>query len=136
MLMKKAHPGWGWFCIAIGIFLLLAALGVIEPTNQEPASPPLILALCGLVFVVGGCMVLVGRKSRLNSLGAAIVCLSFSFLGLWVALFSPPEAIAGGIPFLPQSINAVLGKWLFGAGSVISLAVSIYALREYLNWGK
>ena len=80
-------------------------------------------------------MVLVGRKSRINSLFAAIMCLGFSAVGFWVAIASDPDSISGGLPFVPQPVNAAIGKGLFGVGALITLGIAIYAFREWQRGG-
>ena len=130
---NKVHAAWGWLCIAIGAAILLSVFGAIDPQGKQSDASPWVLSLCGVVFSVGGFMVLAGPTSKLTSLGAAIVCTCFGVLGVWAVFFSPPESLSGGIPFLSQSVNAVLGKWMFAIGSIISFTIVVYAFREYRN---
>ena len=64
-------------CIALGSVLVLVACGIIEDDPTKRHAPDFIIALSGSVFVIAGIMMLVGRKSRVNDLLAAILCMTF-----------------------------------------------------------
>ena len=125
------HPAWGWLCIAIGLYPISLALGVVPVGDSSVNAPMWILASSGVAFVLGGCMVLLGQRSRLNNLLAALLCLVFASAGVWVALFSPPEGFSGGVPFLSNQSNVTLSRWVFGCGAGVSLAISVYAFRLF-----
>ena len=95
---KKVHPAWGLICIAIGLYPISIGLGIIKTSESNVNGPLWLLLLCGVIFVVGGFMILVGRKSIYNNLLAAVICICFTILGVWVALFATPEEMKGGIP--------------------------------------
>jgi hypothetical protein len=130
---RKPHQGWAWFCLALGLYPLLIAFGVITIDATDIQAPMWMLAVCGIVFVIGGCMLLLTRHARLNNLLAALICLAFAAVGGWVALFSPPEGFSGGIPLLSDAANIRLARWVFGGGAVISLALCGYAVRLALR---
>ena len=76
-------------------------------------------------------MILMGENSKYNSLGAAVILVCFALCGGWVAFFASPESIEGGLLFLSQEANGVLGKAVFGSGALISAALSMYAWRLF-----
>jgi len=119
------------FCIISGGLLILVALGVISTSPGQRHAPDFIIAISGAVFVIAGCMVLVGRQSRLNDLLAAVLCLLFGATGAWVAIYSPSEGFSGGIPFISNEANVRLARWVFGAGSLVCFAISVWAFKRY-----
>ena len=129
-ISRKQHRIWALVCIALGLFPLLAAFGVI-PTNPDDVHAPMwVVALCGMVFVIGGCMMLVGRRSRLNNLLAGVICLTFAAVGVWVSLFAPPEGFSGGVPLLSEEANIRLARWVFGCGALVCLGMFCFALGQ------
>ena len=54
----------------------------------------------------------------------------FALVGIWVALLSDDEGFSGGLFFLSRESNVALGRWMFGLGALISLA--IFARAWYL----
>ncbi len=128
----QTHPIFGWLTIAAGAFILLIAVGVID-NQQPPSAPSWIVGLAGAVFVIAGIMLLLGQRSRYTALGAAFICALFAAIGIWIAFLGPSESITGGLPFLPRSMNAKLGRTLFGLGGVISLGIGILAVRDFVR---
>lgn len=126
---KQLPAVWAWVCIALGVFLMLIALGVFNDQEAGTNAPLWVVALCGIVFVIGGCMMLTRQNSRLNNLLAGLICLIFAVVGAWVALFAPPAGFSGGIPLLSAEANVTLARWVFGAGAVLSLLLCGYAVR-------
>ena len=120
----------GWLMLLLGLYLLLAAVGVLPMDPQDVHAPYWVIGLCGFIVVLGGLMILLGHRARLNDAFAALFCYSGAAVGVWVALFSDPQQIAGGVPFLSREANAALGRVVFGFGAVISLAIAIYATRR------
>ncbi len=121
-------------CLVIGAAIMLVAAGIINVADENVHAPRWVLGLCGLVFLLGGLMILAGAKSRFNALGATLMCGSFGLVGAWITFYSPDDSITGGLPFLSQSTNAAMGRWMFGAGALISFAIAWVALRQFLRW--
>lgn len=134
--MKRGNTVLACLCLAIGAAIMLVAAGIITVADDNIHAPLWVLGLCGLVFLLGGFMIIAGAKSRFNALGAALLCGSFGLVGAWVTFFSPDNSITGGVPFLSQSTNATIGRWVFGAGALISFAIAWVALRQFLRWNK
>ena len=82
------------------------------------------------MFVVAGFMFLFAAHSRVNDLLAGVMLLMFGALGAWVSLFSSSEGFSGGLPFLSQEQNILVGRLLFGFGALISFTLCGYALRR------
>lgn len=127
--------GWALFCLAVGLFPLLVAFGVISPDPADVHAPPWVLAVCGMVFVIGGCMLLSGKHARVDNLLAALTLLCFAAIGIWVALFASPEGFSGGIPLLSDATNIRIARWVFGSGAAVSLTLLGYAMRRALRRG-
>jgi hypothetical protein len=118
-------------CIALGSFLVFVASGLIADGPNQGQGPDFTVALSGSVFIIAGCMIFVGRKSRFNDLLAAILCLSFGLIGAWVALYAPSEGFSGGFPLISKDTNIVIGRWVFGIGSLMCFAISAWAIKRF-----
>lgn len=75
-------------------------------------------------------MILLANHTRANDLLAGVLCLLFAIMGAWVALFSASEGFSGGWFFLSYEQNVALGRWVFGIGSLLNLAIAAYAFRR------
>ena len=130
---KAAIYALSGFSIAAGLFPLSIATGIFTPQEGSVHAPMWVLAVCGLVFIIGGLMVLMGRKNRANSLLAAVLCLMFAAVALWVALFGAGEQFSGGLPFVSNETNTGIGRWVFGFGGIVCLGIAGLALRGFLK---
>lgn len=130
-MSRHSNLGVAILCMSLGGFLVLVACGLISDGPNQRDAPDLIVALSGTVFIIAGCMILVGRQSRLNDLLAAILCLIFGLIGAWVAIFSSSDGFSGGLPFLSSEANIKLGRIVFGLGSLICFAISGWAMSSY-----
>jgi len=119
-------------CVSIGVFLFLVASELIPGTTpQEGDAPNAIIALSGLVFVIGGCMILLGQESRTNDLLAAALCVVFGVVGGWIAVFAPSGGFYGGLPFLSPVANETLARVVFATGSVLCFGIAVWALKRF-----
>jgi len=128
---RRSHLAIALFCVVSGGLLILVALGVISTSPGQRHAPDFVIAIAGAAFVIAGCMVLVGRQSRFNDLLAAILCLLFGATGAWVAIYSPSEGFSGGIPLISNEANVRLARWVFGVGSLVCFAISVWAFKRY-----
>ena len=123
-------------CVGIGVFLLLLASELIPGLQRQASDAPnSIIALAGLVFFIAGCMVFLGAESRANDLLAGLLCLSFGLIGAWVAFLSPSEGFSGGLPFVSRESNVSIARVVFGAGSLVCLAIAAWAFRRFIRAG-
>ena len=118
-------------CVALGLFLLLIAAGVIPTSDAQSQAPNSIIALCGVVFVIAGCMAILGTQSRVNDMLAALLCLIFGIVAAWVSLFGSSDGFSGGIPFFSNEANVKIARIAFGVGSLICFAMSGWALKRF-----
>ncbi len=128
---RDAHPAWGWLCIALGLYPIAIAFDWLPVEPDTVHAPPWVLALCGLVFISGGCLILLRGRSHLQHLFAACIAGSFALVGMWVALLSADDGFSGGLFFLSRESNVTLGRWMFGLGALISLAIFAWAWYLY-----
>jgi hypothetical protein len=129
----RAHPVWGWFCIVLGLYAVAIAAELLPADAAALQAPMWVIFLCGLVFLLGGAMMLIDRNSKLNALCASLLLLVMGVIGAWVALLGPAAGFSGGIPFLPHAYNVTLARWVFGLGALVSFMISIYAIRTLLT---
>lgn len=127
---KRTRFILGLICIVLGTLPLLVALGVIPVDEADVYAPIWVVAISGMVFLIGGCMIFLGDHSWANELLAGVLCLLFGVVGVWVALFACSEGFSGGIPLLSDAVNVTLGRWVFGGGALISFSISAYAFRR------
>lgn len=123
----------GWLCIAMGLFPVAIAVGVINPDPASVHAPLWVIGVCGLVFVAAGAAILVGPGNKLVHLFAALILLSFALISGWVAFFGPANGFSGGIPFLPHATNVKIARWVFGGGSALCLLLFFYAISQMFN---
>lgn len=120
----------GLLCIALGVFPLSIALGLLPVDEADVYAPMWVVAISGIVFLIAGCMIFLGNHSWANDLLAGVLCLLFGIVGIWVSLFSPSEGFSGGVPLLSKAANVTLARWVFGSGALICFAISVYAFRR------
>lgn len=128
-MSPRARWGLCLFCVALGLYPILLATGVVEPDPGQLHAPRWVVAVAGSIFVVLGLYLPFSGSKFSNNLFGALICLSFAAIGGWVALYAEPGSITGGIPFAPKGLNHLLGRGMFGFGALISLAMAVYALR-------
>lgn len=126
--VQNAHPGWGWLCVALGLFPLGVAFDLLPVDPGSVHAPPWVLALCGLVFVSGGGLILLHRHRVLQHLFAGTIVASFGLVGMWVALFAPAEGFSGGFFFVSDDTNVTIARWFFGIGALLALAIFVVAM--------
>jgi hypothetical protein len=130
MRVEKAHPFWGWLCIALGLFPILVVTGVFDFGQADANAPAWVIIITGMVFVLAGSMILAGQHSRFTAWCAVLLCACFGVVGAWVSLAAPGEGFSGGIPFAPDSFNIALARWVFGMGAGISFLIAFFAFRQ------
>jgi hypothetical protein len=130
---NKTHAIYGVLLVLLGLYPIALALGFQEVDAASSNAPMWVIALCGVVFVIGGCMILLRQHERLVDLLAALICLSLASIGVWVSLFSPAEGFSGGISLVPDKTNIGISRWVFGGGAVISFLCFVYAVRRALQ---
>jgi hypothetical protein len=130
---KRTRIVLGLLCIALGTFPLAIAFGFIPVDETQVQTPMWVVALSGVVFLIGGCMIFLANHSGVNDLLAAILCLLFGIVGAWVSLFAPADGFSGGVPLLSPEANVTLARWVFGCGALICFAISVYAFRRSIQ---
>lgn len=135
-LSGRARLAYGVGCIALGVYPIAVSLGYIPTDEPGSTAPSWVIAGAGFSFVIAGFMILLANHSRANDLLAGILLMIFGVLGVWVSLFSSNEGFSGGLPFLPQEQNILIGRWVFGFGAVISFALCAWALQRAASGSK
>lgn len=132
---ESASPGRARFvtgvaCVALGLYPLSIALGLLPVDTADVMAPMWVVASSGIVFLIAGCMIFLANHSWANDLLAGSLCLLFGAIGAWVSLFGSSKGFSGGLGFLSEEANTSLGRWVFGLGALISFAISVYAFRR------
>lgn len=131
--INKSHPVFGWICILIGIYPLAIAFGLLNADSESIHAPMWVVGLCGLVFIIAGCMIIFRQHDRLVDILAAIICFSFAAIGIWVSLLSPLDGFSGGLPYVSKELNILFARGVFGLGAMITLLMCIYAIKRALR---
>ncbi|MCG2587159.1 hypothetical protein [Rhodohalobacter sulfatireducens] len=71
------------------------------------------------------------KPPKWRSFLGGVICLGLSIVGFWVAFYG--EDIQGGIPFIAEAANQVIGRVVFGIGAVITGLLAIVAFRELVT---
>lgn len=125
--------GWGALMLIVGATILLVAAGVI-PVPDDPANAPrTVIAMAGLALSSGGAALMLPPASRLRLAMVALLVTAFSVIGAWAALTGSAETIEGGLIFFSRETNALLGRILFGFGSLVSVVILVVVLRQSRN---
>jgi hypothetical protein len=64
----------GLLCIALGTYPLAIAFGFIPVDETQVQTPMWVVALSGVVFLIGGCMIFLANHSGVNDL----LCMGFA----------------------------------------------------------
>ncbi len=117
-------------CVGIALFLFATALGLIPTDSPADDAPNVVIGICGFVFLIAGAMLMLGRDSKLNDALAAVLLFCFAAVGAWASLMAPDAGFSGGLPFVSREFNLVLGRIVFGTGSLICVAAAVWAIRR------
>jgi len=71
------------------------------------------------------------HQSKLRALLGGLICAGLSVGGFYIA-FSGAE-VTGGIPFIPDTVNQVIGSIVFAIGACITGALALYAFYTIFN---
>jgi hypothetical protein len=138
---------------ATGAFIMAVGAGIVPVDPETIHAPMWIIAMAGLVFVLGGVMMLAGwlEQEGATPVGTPVttnpiphilvlaIMLCMAAMATW-ATFAEGE-IEGGIalPFVSydSEINQYLGRALFGFGALLCWAVvaaaAFHAWRQRFN---
>ncbi|MEM1055634.1 MAG: hypothetical protein AAGI52_08905 [Bacteroidota bacterium] len=126
-------PILGVLTLGMGLFVTAIGLGIVPVDPANVHAPMWVLAVCGLVFVIGGVAVLAHGRPGIQSAAGLTIVLAFGLVGGWVALFGDAAQMSGGIPFLPRALNVALGRGLFGIGAVLCFAFFAWGTARALR---
>ncbi|NBC02152.1 MAG: hypothetical protein GVY20_00455 [Bacteroidetes bacterium] len=71
------------------------------------------------------------KPAKWRSFLGGVICLGLSIVGFWAAFNG--EDIQGGIPFIEEATNQVIGRVVFGIGAVITGLLAAVAFRELIT---
>lgn len=70
-------------------------------------------------------------QTRFSTLVAGIICAGLSALGFYIAITG--KRLGGGIPFIPDAWNQIVGRVFIGFGACITALMAVFALRQALR---
>ena len=133
---EKTPLAWGLVALAIGVFIVLQALGVIPTSGMN--APAWVGVLSGLVFVLGGLAIMlqaVGGASAATGelpasapgwmratqyVGVLLVFAVFALIGSWVAFWPGERAFGMSLAGFEGAAPGLVGRAAFGFGAVIT----------------
>lgn len=65
---------------------------------------------------------------RVRALIAGFFCLGAGVFALYIAISG--QRVAGGLPFIPDAWNQMMGRVMFAAGGVATLGIAVLAFRD------
>lgn len=71
------------------------------------------------------------KNNRWCTLFAGIICLILSAISFYIVFFG--AQLDGGIPFIPETANQLIGKTTFFGGAVFTGLLAFLAFREFSN---
>ena len=115
----------------VGVALVLLGTDIIPLSAVKTNVPDWMLVVIGLALILTAGSVYVRTGSlpiaaRLVGISLLLMALAFA----WIALFGDPRQMRGGIPFLPDVYNGLLGRFMFGVGALLFLGLGFLALRH------
>lgn len=117
--------------MCVGAFLVLLGADIVPQRIFKPTVPGWLLIAIGLALILAGLSIFVRVGSPIVAARMVAVCMLLMALAFgWVAFFSDPGHMSGGIPFLPDQYNRLLGRFVFGLGALFWLWVGVLALRH------
>ena len=147
---EKTPLGWGLMAIALGVFIVLQALGVLSVS--EARAPAWVGALGGLVFVLGGGAIVIqalgGAPASTGELPASappwmraaqylfvlFVFVAFALIGSWIAFGPGPREFGLSLGGVDAPASGVIGRVAFGFGAAIgwlcAAGVALAGLRR------
>ena len=129
---KKNNP-YAILCFVIGLSVVAMAAGWLPVDESGVNGPMWLLGMVGGIFMLAGVMIFIGQKNRYNELLAALLMIAMGAIGGWVSVYSASSDISGGIFFLPRETNVMLGRILFGTGSLICFAMAAWAVSRFIR---
>ncbi len=120
-------------CFLVGLFLSLEGSGLTQFGKHEENAPGPIIVMAGVVFILAGIMILVGKKEKLNNLLASILIFIMGLIGGWVSLFGNSLNTSSNDMFLSYISGLPLDRIMFGFGSILCFIVSAFAFRSFLK---
>jgi hypothetical protein len=149
----KTTIALGLLAAAMGLFIMLTALGIIAPGGKSATDERWVGLVAGLAFLLGGIAVVIQTWARatptpggdlppgtptwvratLYILPIAIVA-SLATIASWVAFGSGPRSFPGFTSFLPRWLDETAGRTVFGAGAVLTwlilLVMAVVGMRR------
>jgi hypothetical protein len=133
---EKTPLVWGLLALAIGVFIVLQALGVVPTSSMN--APVWVGVLGGLVFVLGGLAIAlqsVGGASAATGelpasapgwmrvaqyIGVLLIFAAFAMIGSWIAFWPGERAFGMSLGGFEGASPALVGRAAFGFGAVIT----------------
>jgi len=68
------------------------------------------------------------KPSKVSSFLGGLISTGLFLSGIYAAIWA--DTISGGIPFLSDTINSILGRVFIGLGALFCGGLAVYAFRE------
>jgi len=123
----------GVLSIVGGAVVVGIGAGVVPVDPGSVHAPGWVLAVCGALCALGGVAMLAHRWPVVRTAAVGVMWVAFGLIGGWVALFGQAEHYAGGIGLLPDWINILLARGLFGFGAVLCFGLFVWTTAGLLR---
>ena len=114
----------------VGVAMVLLGVDIIPQDVMPLNVPSWVLVVLGLAVTLGGVSVFlrIGSPAATRLVGISLLLMALGFA--WVALFGDPRYMRGGLPFLPDRYNWLLGRFAFSLCALLFLWMGVSALRH------
>lgn len=120
----------GLILLVIGSVLMLVGVGAIPEKLVQPQVPLWVLFLVGVMITFGGIAAFCKPGGAGVTFLAASILFLMGFTFGWIAFFADARGMSGGLPFLSQQVNQMMGKGIFGVVGLFFSGIGVVALRQ------
>jgi hypothetical protein len=148
--------GFGIAMLAMGLYIILAATGVLPMPDGGAGAPSFVLVIAGLAFVFAGCSLMIRARAGANDndgdlpaaaprwthisyrvIGIAVAA-SLAMIGTWIAIGSGPRLFDMSVPLAGTApAGNTLGRTIFGLGAVVVwiyvIALTVGTVRKIFD---
>lgn len=113
-----------------GVALVLLGYDIIPQRVFRPNVPGWVLVVLGAGLTLAGVSPFfrTGSPNATRLVGGAMFMMAITFL--WVAVLGNARHMSGGIPFIPNAYNVLIGRVMFALGGLFWLWLAVSAWKH------
>lgn len=115
----------------VGIVLMLVATNVIPTPDEKFHAPRWVLFVCGCVFALPGIASFFPSNSRAARMLIALMIAGLGIVGIAAGWTAEKENLHGGLPFVSDETNLMIGRIAFIGGGIFCFSCSLACALGY-----